>query len=323
LSKLDVQRLDLNLLKVYLALMEEGSVTEVGERLGLAQSSISHALARLRATFDNPMFVRTTHGMRPTPLALSLLEPVRQALDGLQMALDATEPFDPRVSTREFKLLMPDIVEFLVMPRLLRWIHQENLTIRVVSNRNPLRTPQPLRTYRDALEASQADLAISVLPDKHRDFVQRLLFEDALACVMSSRNPLANHLTLDSYLDAPHLVVAPPATGDSLIKRALGRHASRRRIASSAPNHLVALFALTNTDMLAALPLAAAELFAKAADLTAVPLPFKVDPIPVRMFWHRALHDDAGCRWLRTALADLFTTPPLADVAPGTRDAAR
>lgn len=316
MSKIDVSKLDLNLLKVFVALMQEGSVTGAGERLGLAQSSISHALARLRTSLDNPLFVRTTHGMRPTPLAGMLLGPATRALDELQAVLDRAQPFDPATSTREFRLLMPDIVEFLVMPRLLRFIHQNGYAVKVASNRHPLRTHQPLRTYRDALEAGQADLAVAVLPETHRDFVQRLLFEDPQVCMMSKDNPLRDDLTLENYLGARHLAVDLPAIGDSMVRRALGANAHRRKVVTTAPNYLVAPFVLSGTDIIAVLPLAIAEIFAETAGLVAVPLPFKVPPASVRIFWHRALHDDAGCQWLRSTLADLFPRRAPASPAP-------
>lgn len=306
MSRAELYKLDLNLLKVFIALIEEGSVTGAGERLGLAQSSISHALGRLRRTFGNPLFVRTTIGMRPTPFAMSMVGPVTGMLDELQSVLERSQPFHPATSTREFRLLMPDIVEFLLMPRLLRLIDQNGYSVKVLSNRHPLGTHQPLRTYREALEAGQADLAIAVLPETHRNFVQRLLFEDPQVCMMSHDNPLRHKLTLERYLMARHLVVDTPAIADSLLRKALGNQAHRRQVVIAAPNYLVAPFAISGTDIVAVLPKAIADIFAEAAGLVSMPPPFKMPATSVRIFWHRAMHDDPGCQWLRTTIAGLF-----------------
>src|SRR5687767_8093046 len=117
MSRIDVRKLDLNLLKVFEALLEERSVTAAGARLGLAQSSISHALRRLRAALGDPLFVKSTHGMHPTAYALKLAAPISQALGSLQAALEDSASFDPATSTRVFNLVMTDIVELMFLPR--------------------------------------------------------------------------------------------------------------------------------------------------------------------------------------------------------------
>ena len=310
MSRAELYKLDLNLLKVFVALIEEGSVTAAGERLGLAQSSISHALGRLRKAFGNLLFVRTTNGMRPTPFALAMFESVTSVLNELQSVLERSQPFNPATSSREFLLLMPDIVEFLLMPRLLRLIHENGYSIKVASNRHLLGTRQPLRTYREALEAGHADLAIGVLPGTHRDFVQRLLYEESQVCAMSRDNPLRHNLTLDSYLSAPHLKVDAPAIADSLQRKALGKNAHRRKMVMSVPNYLVAPFALSGTNLVAILPKAITDILAEAAGLVSLPPPFKMPATSVRLFWHGAMQDDPGCQWLRSTIAGLFPRQP-------------
>src|SRR5262249_15657706 len=112
----DISELDLNLLKLFAALIEEGSMTAAGERLRLAQSTVSHSLAKLRNAFDDPLFVRSPRGLQPTPRALALREPIAAALKIVQEALDQHPVFNPATSTRTFNLLMTDVGEMAFLP---------------------------------------------------------------------------------------------------------------------------------------------------------------------------------------------------------------
>src|SRR5690349_24552218 len=94
-------QLDLNLLRVFEALMEEGSATRAGARLGLTQSAISHALNRLRYVLKDELFVRSPDGMQPTDRAAEIAPRLRQGLMQLQLALAPIE-FAPERSDRRF-----------------------------------------------------------------------------------------------------------------------------------------------------------------------------------------------------------------------------
>ena len=118
-------RLDLNLLRVFLALASEGRVTGASHKLGVAESTVSHALARLRLTLRDPLFVRSSHGVKPTALANDLTEPFAQALELLQEALSSNKGFDPSTSTRNFNVLMTDAGEMIFVPRLIASIREQ------------------------------------------------------------------------------------------------------------------------------------------------------------------------------------------------------
>lgn len=296
----DIHRMDLNLLRVFMALMEEGSVTAAGDRLGLAQSSISHALTRLRAALDNPLFVRTTRGMQPTPLALSLAEPIGNALLALEKAFDQGRAFDPAASSRVFQLLMTDVVELIVLPPLMHYLHETNCKVGVVT------TQLPRASYRDSLETGKADLALGQLPASHTDFFQQLLFQDDLACVMRAENPVRRDFTLASYLEADHLIVGTPAVSELLVKKALGSQASQRRVGLYVPHYIVAPFIIADTDLIAVLPRSVCRTFARMGNLVELPLPFYIPPTEVRQFWHARSNHDPGCQWLRRVIAQLF-----------------
>src|SRR5690606_8182986 len=124
-ATMNFHSLDLNLLVVFDALMRTRSVTLAGEKVGLSQSSTSNALQRLRATFNDPLFVRTAKGMEPTGLALELEAPLRSALDQIRRTVERAQTFDPATTSRVFRVLMSDIAQALHMPSLVAAIRRD------------------------------------------------------------------------------------------------------------------------------------------------------------------------------------------------------
>ncbi len=125
IHKMNLQTIDLNLLLVFEALMEERGVTRAAKRVGLSQPAMSNALARLRRTFDDPLFVRTTEGMSPTPAAQSLIGPVRTALSQLRDIFEEKPAFAPSASERLFHLLTNDYVELTLLPPMAKAIREQ------------------------------------------------------------------------------------------------------------------------------------------------------------------------------------------------------
>ncbi|MCC7085302.1 MAG: LysR family transcriptional regulator, partial [Pirellulales bacterium] len=289
------------LLKVFVALMEQGSVTTAAAHLQLAQSSLSHALSRLRDNFGNQLFVRTGSGMQPTPFALEIYEPLSQALVTMQAALKKASDFDAASSDRVLSLIMTDVCQLIFLPTLLGHIREKAPKISIIVHE------MPRRAYRTALEEGKADLAIGQLPQEHTDFFQQRIFNETYCCVMRAKHPLSEEdLTLDSYLSAEHLAIGPPAVCETMIQKALGPLATQRGVRLHLPNHMVAPFTLAETDLIAVLPRTLAGIFLRMGGLVERPVPFEIEPIVTRQFWHERSHDDKACRWLRQTISALF-----------------
>lgn len=313
MNEIDVNRFDLNLLKVFMALYEEGSVTGAGQKLGLAQSSISHALARLRDALGNPLFVRTTTSMQATPYANDLAKNVQQTLLQFQSALDKNREFFPDSSLREFHLIMTDVGEMLFLPKLMTYLKQAAPQVRI-------RVHQLERSlYRDVLESGDADIALGQLPEGQRGFFQQLLFEEEFACFARNGHPLQNNFNLDSYFEAKHLVVSHPAMAEAHVKRTLGARATQRYIALQVPHYLTAPFVLVQTDLIAVFPKTVSNYFASFGTIVELPLPFEIKPLIMRQFWHERSNHDPGCQWLRRVIASLFLRRDF-DAAEGEQD---
>ena len=294
-------RLDLNLLRVFIAVMQERSITLAGSRLGLTQSATSAALNRLRRQLNDPLFVRTRQGMEPTSLAIALAAPVGNALGLIRDALEESRGFDARSTVREFRLLMTDVGELMFLPRLTAWAHEHAPGVRLSCRQ------VPRDQYGAELETGGADLALGMLPLGERDFVQQRLKDETLVCLASARNPIARkRLTMEAFLSLPHVVIRAPAMGDRFVVKALGERASRRQVVTEVQHYLSVPMILRDSPFLAVVSTSVAGALAAPNGLAVMPLPFKLAPLAIRQFWHKRWNNDPGHRWLRNGIAGLF-----------------
>ncbi len=291
------EELDLNLLRVFDAVLKEGSITAAAPRIGLTQSATSNALQRLRAHCQDPLFVRTTRGMQPTAYGRAVAQPISAALRSVRDSLAHSAEFDPRRSNRLFTIVSTDYGELLLARRITPILLAEapGLSISFVrADRDK---------YREVLETS-GDIALGQLPPGHADFVQQHILTDTLVCMVRRDHPrIRGPLTVDQFLEEAHVTVGAPALTDSLVRRALGRKASKRRVVMQSASHLVVPAAIAGSDLLAVTPAGMAQIFAKQLRLRVLELPFAIPSITVRQFWHRRMHNDAGHKWLRSVIA--------------------
>jgi DNA-binding transcriptional LysR family regulator len=167
-----IDHVDLNLLRVFNAIIEERSLTRAGQRLALSQPAVSYSLGRLRTLFGDPLFIRTRVGMQPTPIALELAAIVARALDTVREALRYAERFDPAISTRTFRLSLSDAGELAYLPPICAALQR-------LAPRVKLRIePTPVEEIEEALRVSRLDFAIGNLPELTARTRHRLLFEE-------------------------------------------------------------------------------------------------------------------------------------------------
>ena len=296
-------QLDLNLLRLFAAVLQEGSLTAAGQRLGITQSAVSHSLNRLRRQLADPLFVRTTRGMQPTAYARELSQSILPALALIQEGVEQQARFDPAVSKRVFRVLMTDVVEMLFFPRLMPHLN------RVAPGISVRATAMDRSRYREALESGEADLAIGRLPGAQRDFHQQTLLDVPLRCMLRRAHPLVgDRISMKTFLSHPQIVVSEPGQVEGVVRRALGRRAAQRHIALDVTHYLVVPAILANSDFIAVMPAFGGPETLRHYGLKDIPLPFKLPPIQVVQFWHERVHLDAGHQWLRRTIAELFAS---------------
>jgi len=302
--------LDLNLLRVFDAVMAEGSLTRAAGALSMTQPAASHAVKRLHDALGETLFMRTASGMKPTPKAQTLWPPVRAALSGLQHAL-APVSFDPRSEAINFRIAMADATATLLSPPLVRAIQGAHAAANVRVLPLGTRDPRPL------LEQGHADLAVGYFPDAIAALVAQghdatlrhaRLYETRYVCVMRRDHPLARRkLTLDVFCAAQHLGVSFSGRAQGVIDRALAGLGRQRRMVLTVNQFFTAGRVVTQSDLLAVLPLSFLAATGIANKLVTRELPFDPGAVHVEMVWHLRRDADPAHRWLRDVLQGAVT----------------
>jgi DNA-binding transcriptional LysR family regulator len=297
---LDIAKADLNVLVVFAAMLEHGNVTRAGIALGLSQPAMSAALKKLRAQFGDPLFVRTGHGMRPTPRALHAAAPVRRVLEAVKTEILQAPAFDPATATQSFTIITPDIGEVVFLPRLLAHAQRHAPGIDFRS----LAIPSP--GAGDALEAGVADIAIGYFPDLARPgFYQQRLFRNSFVCILRVDHPLIGaQLTMEAFLRASHAVVRPSGR-THVFDAFLEKRGIRRRVGVEIAHFTSLPTIISGSDLIATVPLDIGEVFSRMARVRLLPPPIQPPRFDLKQHWHGRVHADAANRWLRKTLREL------------------
>ncbi|MDR6523813.1 LysR family transcriptional activator of mexEF-oprN operon [Variovorax paradoxus] len=308
INESDFRRLDLNLLLVFHALLHERSVTRAAQRLFIGQPALSGALKRLRAALGDALFVRTSHGMTPTPRALELARVIEPLLLSLQQALHARPAFDPAKAERVFRIGLSDALEVALMPRLMQRLSTEAPGVRLIA-READRTNAPAM-----LDAAEIELAAGVFIDRASWHRQRALFGWNFVCVY---NPAlvklrGGKITLAEYLRHPHLLTSFSADLSGLVDELLREKGHTRQVVFSSRNFATSPFIVRQMPAITTVPTFAAATWRDALGLAVSPLPFETPAYEVSLLWTAAQDADPALQWLIGLVADAFGGKPVA-----------
>ena len=304
---------DLNLLPIAFALYDELSVSRAARLLGMSQPAVSMALRRMRETLDDPLFIRVAAGVAPTPRAHAIIQAARPLVARLQEDLLKGQTFDPATTTRTFTLALSDVGEMAFLPILL----------------GPLRSRAPHCAIRAAsaapaqlaheLEKGEVDMALGYFPAlTSKNFRHRRLSTHRFACLLHVDNPIrADRLSAQDFLAAEHIVVREDGRSQEVVERFFERRRVRRRIAVYASHFLGVPFVIARSNLIATVPYAVAEEFARMSPQLAVALPpFDMPGFELKLHWHRRFDNEPRNRWLREQVTALLrddrraTAPP-------------
>lgn len=295
-------KLDLNLLPIIVAMMEQGSVSGAARQLGMSQPAVSSALARLRAVFADPLFVRTSRGMEPTPRTLALLAPTRVALGVVANEILQNMGFDPASSEKTFTLALTDIGEMVFLPKILECLRTEapKTTLRSVT--------LPVSQIERGLELGEIDLAVGYFPDlKGNSFFQQRLFSHSFVCLLRATHPIkANKLTPKQFMELEHAVVNAEGRSQEVFERYLQKQGIRRKVVLTTPHFMSLPAIISKSDLVATVPLAVGTWFASTSRIRMVRPPFDIPTFDLRQHWHRRFNNDPQNKWLRALVARLF-----------------
>jgi len=300
---MNLQTIDLNLLVVFEALMEERGVTRAAKRVGLSQPAMSNALARLRRTFDDPLFVRTTEGMSPTPAAQSLIGPVRSALAQLRDIFEEKPAFAPSASERLFHLLTNDYVELILLPPVAKAIREQAGGVSLRVQRSPSVFEPPSANSL----AESFDLAIGFFPDPltlDARVRSELLWEDRNVCIARAGHPkIRGRISLRQYAGTEHVAVFYKKQGLGVIDTLLAQRGLSRRTAVVVPHFTTVPFIVSASDFIATTPDRLARMFIKQLKLQSLRAPIEIPLLRLTLLWHERFHADPAHRWMRELIA--------------------
>ena len=298
------RRLDLNLLRVLVAIQATRSVTAAGRQLALSQPAVSHALARLRAFFGDALYVRSPSGLHPTRLAGRIVPAVAAYLRALETALAEAGTFDPAADAVFWRLSMSDLGEMLFLPRLVAALRRE-APFATVDNAGV-----PLHAVAAALEARDVDLAIGILAPAPRGLVGEPLFRERYVAVTAKgwrpAGKAARALTPRQLAAASLAVAAPTATYHESVQRMLDELGIAGRTVVHARHYAALPELVTSADLLAIVPQMYARAMAQRWPVRVWQLPGEPLEYDVRMQWHATATREPAHAWLRGLVVRLF-----------------
>ena len=291
---MNLQKVDLNLFIVFDAIYTEANLTRAGQIVGITQPAVSNALARLRETFNDPLFVRTAQGMVPTPMAQNIIGPVRNALQLLRVSVQESRIFNPREANKTFRVSMTDLTEAVLFPPLFQRLRRlaPNVKIESMLARRRETTKE--------LAAGRLDFAMDAPLNTDPQVRHVKLLEDS--CAMRRGHPLAKEkLSLDEYLSLSHVHISSRRNGLGMVDLALGKMGLQRRIDLRSQHYMMATQVIRQTDMAVTVP----ERFAHRHDLHQAALPVEIPPLETHIYWHESTDQDPANRWMREQLIEI------------------
>jgi DNA-binding transcriptional LysR family regulator len=297
-----IRNIDLRLLEVISELHETRSVSHAAENLALSQSAISMTLAKLRKHFNDPLFVRTSSGMEPTPHAIDLIRLLKQAEGILHTVLGHHVVFDPLTSERTFHLYSTDIAQVTLLPPLIKHIADTapgvHIDLRRISE-----------TTAKCLESGAGDLAVGFIPPMGAGFCQQRLFREKFVCAVRADHPrIGKTLTLAQFEAEAHLAISTSGTGHGIVEQTLEAKRIQRTIGLTVPSFLGVGSLIAGTDYIAILPGQLGKHLAAAEKIKILPPPFAIPSYHIVQHWHERYTHDPANRWFRAVMAELFLT---------------
>lgn len=293
--------LDLNLLVAFDALLTERSVTRAAARVGLGQSAMSHNLARLRDLFGDEVLTRAADGMRPTPRAMALLEPVRAALAQIQGIVFHKEDFDPTTAQLVFRIGLPDSMEVLLMPKLLAYLCAAAPGIRLRLHT----TSEPQQIF-DDLDADHLDVAIGIgpMPEGGTHHKRRLLLTATFLCMFNGAHVRVNSpISLEDYVRFPHVLTSVRQGQRGVVDDALDKIGMKRVVALTTPRFLAVPFLVRDAPVITTMHAQLARIFAESLGLNLSVPPVALPELPISLLWHASYDHDPAHIWLRQTIA--------------------
>lgn len=296
--------IDTHLLVTLDALLQEESVHGAARRIALSPSATSHALARLRELFGDPLLVRAGRRLRRTPRAEALAPRVREVVSAMEALFQPPESFTPGTLERTFELLTTDHIEFVLMRRLDTVLTAEAPRVRLHSR--PI-VPDAAAELRNGT----VDLAYGTFRSLPDDILQEALFTDRFVTLVRAGHPvLRGPFTLKRFVELDHVLVAPRGTAVGTVDALLAERGLKRRVTRVLGSFLPAPFLVAQSDAVVTMSARLAEPLVPLLGLKVLEPPLPVQPYTLCHIWHRRNDADPAHAWFRGLTARVAASLP-------------
>ncbi len=293
---MNIKDFDLNLLNVFAKIYQEQNISRAAEQLGLSQPATSNALNRLRKIVGDPLFIRNSRGVTPTPKAEELIEPFSQALGLIQNGLNTKTEFEYKKETRTFNIAMSDYTEFLLLPKLMKWLTQ--FAPGVYINIRPIEGGD----LNDEIKQGDVDFAIGHIPSLSDKFRQQRLFEETFSVIASLDNHSAKDtLTPEEFISLPHGMLVPRRTNNLPPKIKQWQESACIKI----PNFMSLMAIVSASDVVAYVPQRAVNTLRSIYPVKTLNLPTETMSFTSYQYWHEKMHKDPAHIWMRQLIFNI------------------
>lgn len=291
-----LRNLDLNLLIVFEAVYTSGNITQAAKTMNLSQPAISNSLNRLRDVLDDQLFIRSKGGVTPTPKAMQIIGPVRDALLLIQDGVVDDSGFDPISMKRHFRIILLDQLEALLMPGVIRQI-QDNKTI-TLENLPIATTPTA-----ECLMDNSVDLVLSTFAHGPDELDCETIGSTNVVAIARKGHPeISGELTMGQFKSQNYVGLLPRLRALSKVEEELRHLGINRHVTYTVSKFWSFPYIVANTDLLAILPDGFAEIAARMFPIDVYPLPFKLETQRLYMTWIKDRATDPGHMWLRNCI---------------------
>lgn len=298
---MNIHTVDLNLLVVFEAIYQKKNITQAADSVGLSQSAASNALTRLRRTFNDALFVRTSRGMSPTPYADELIIPVRDALALLRNSFKRHDGFDAQSSVKTFTLRLTDMGEMMFLPPIIERLKATAPGVRIKA------VQAPLAQLHEGLETGEIDIALGFLPGLRAGMNQKRLLDERYVCAIRSGHTLGKgKLTLAKFRRLDHILITSQGSGNEMVQQAYQKYGLMERCVVTVPHFVSVPHIIAKTDLAVTIPSRLAHAFAKIVNLKIMEAPIALPALEIRQLWHQRFENDPANKWLRGVIASVI-----------------
>ena len=289
---------DLNLFIAFDVIYTEKNLTKSGQVLGITQPAVSNALARLRDLFNDELFIRTSRGMIPTPVANQLIGDIRNALSLIQNTISVSEKFDPSTAEMTFKISIGDTSEYRLLPLLIKELAEIAPRVKVETYLTP-RKDAPRE-----LASGAIDFSIDPPLQSDQHLKHEKIYQEDYVMIVRKDHPILDKekITIEDYLDLSHIHISNRKTGMGHVDMTLYKLGLTRDIYLRAQHFLVAPYIVEQSDM----AITTTKGFAVDRNLAWRELPFDIDPLVLHLYWHENNDNESSSKRMRDLMLKTY-----------------